>query len=92
MNWAEEKALEFYERKPGERPKPPTTYYNSKKLNSQNKEGDLFHDIQLNEDAHFKNDVNTSFSSVHVPTSIYEMSQCSNYTIPRYFITSRFLP
>ncbi len=81
MNWAEEKALEFYDKNPDSRPPPPKTYYNSKKLVSfeQLKRNTipekLQHKIKLSEDSHFSNQVNISFSSVHVPTSIYERSE-----------------
>lgn len=84
MNWAEEKALEFYDKNPDSRPPPPSTYYNSKKLVSfeQVKRNTipekLQHKIKLSEDSHFSNQVNISFSSVHVPTSIYERSELTN--------------
>lgn len=89
MNWAEEKALEFYEKNSESRPAPPTTYYHSRKLNYEEKKKDgtyvlmhrpeeLKHKVELPYDAHFDNRVNTNFSSVHVPTSIYERSKKSS--------------
>lgn len=80
MRNAEEAALEFYDRPEDSRPKPPGTYYNSKKINPEDKSltkdpSELYHNVELHQDAHFDNEVNTSFSSVHVPTSIYEKSE-----------------
>jgi hypothetical protein len=77
MLWSEEKALEYYELPAESRPGPPSTYYNAKKLNREDalkKEDELAHRIELLYDYHFGTTVNTSFSSIHVPTSIYEKS------------------
>ncbi|ODM90179.1 Voltage-dependent calcium channel subunit alpha-2/delta-4, partial [Orchesella cincta] len=74
-NSAEEKALEYYEHNPDI--KASSSYFNSKK--------DIFHISDVNDcsstptgkiciqpNDHFKNFVNTNFSTVHVPTRIYE--------------------
>jgi len=84
MNWAEEKALEYYEIPTESRPGSPSTYYNAKKLltkDSSPKEDALAHFIDLTFDYHFGHKVNTSFSSIHVPTSIYEKSKLSIFQL-----------
>ncbi|CAL8108692.1 unnamed protein product [Orchesella dallaii] len=77
MNWAEEKALEFYERDPSTREKPKGPVYNSKKSKVRIEDSkdcsDTPEDVLcLTPDDHFNNYVNTNVSSVHVPTSIFE--------------------
>ena len=79
---AEEKAEEYYgkvEKNPDSRSEfVPDTYINAKKLNfpeGRETDVDLYHQIHVNYDHHFGTKVNTSFSSIHVPTSIYERSK-----------------
>ncbi|XP_035715688.1 voltage-dependent calcium channel subunit alpha-2/delta-4 isoform X3 [Folsomia candida] len=72
MLFTEERSLEHHTRTTP--PPIPQTYYNAKKLNRDGRSDprELFHVVNLTFNAHFGAAVNTSFSSIHVPTSIYE--------------------
>lgn len=74
MLFTEERSLEHHTRTTP--PPIPQTYYNAKKLNRDGRSDprELFHVVNLTFNAHFGAAVNTSFSSIHVPTSIYEKS------------------
>lgn len=81
---AEQQAFNYYNKI---NPEPePKSYYSSKRLLDESKateaekkkqEGWQFPFLlTLTKDDHFQADVNTSVSSVHIPTSIYELGQC----------------
>lgn len=87
MVWAEEKALEHFEKPEGLREKAPRSYLNAKKLNYvptspdmsakdvEKIKGDdpLYNEtLELRKNDHFGADVNLTLSSVHVPSSVFD--------------------